>query len=458
MASTLSEEKVYLFEKAPVAKAIATLAVPTVISQLITTAYNLADTLFVGQLNDPDQVAAIALAMPVQLSLTALGNLFGIGGSTMFSRSLGAKDTQAAKKITSFAVYGVLAVMILYSVLVGIFKEPFLGLLGVTPESPELYSFTNAYVFWVLMLGGIPSTFNMVIGHLIRAEGASKEASFGLSMGCILNMILDPVFIFQFGFGLGLEGAAIATFISNCATTVYFAWYLYKIRNKTVISLSPRHFTMDKTISVSVLQIGLPSALTMLLSSVSNMVLNNVIVGYDSAAIAAIGICKKVDSFPAYTLLGITQGVVPLLAYNHGAKNHDRLKKSMRCTIYVAIGIALLYVLVLQVAPAVVASWFIKDEKTIEYAAMFIRIHCVSMPFAAIGHLLVGFFQAIKKSRQATVLSVIRKGIFDVPMMFILNAIIPLYGPVMCQPIMDAVAAACALIMYRKEKRDLTET
>jgi Na+-driven multidrug efflux pump len=174
----------------------------------------------------------------------------------------------------------------------------------------------------VLILGGIPSVFNMVAAHIIRAEGRSREASLGLSMGSILNILLDPIFIFVFG--MELRGAAMATCLSNCVTTVYFICYLRKIRHATVISLAPQFFTLDRRVVLPVLRLGLPSALQMLLSMVSNMVLNNVLAEFHKTAVAGIGICKKVDSIPTYVLLGITQGVVPLLAYNHGAGNRER--------------------------------------------------------------------------------------------------------------------------------------
>lgn len=448
MHGSLSEEKIELFERAPVGKAIAALAIPTVISQLITTIYNLADTFFVGQMNDPDQVAAIALALPVQLSMTALANLFGLGGGTLFSRALGARDTETARKITAFSVYGALAVMALYAVLVALFRDAFLALLGSTPE---LHAYTGAYVFWVLILGGVPSVFNMVAAHIIRAEGASREASFGLSMGGILNMALDPVFIF--GFGLELRGAAMATFLSNCAATVYFVCYLWKIRRTTVISLSFRHFTLERRVALPVLRVGLPSALQMLLSMVSNMVLNNVLAGFHKTAVAGIGICKKIDSIPSYVLMGITQGVVPLLAYSHGAGNRERQQKTLRCTVLLTVGFAAGCLLLLQIAPAAVASCFIRDRQTIGYAAMFIRIHSCALPFTAVAFLMVCYFQAIGKSRRAAVLSSVRKGVFDVPLMFLMNMLVPLYGPVMCQPIMDVVTTVCAIIMYRQVKR-----
>ncbi|MBQ7777345.1 MAG: MATE family efflux transporter [Oscillibacter sp.] len=448
----MDEEKIELFERTPVGKAIAALAVPTVISQLITTIYNLADTFFVGQLNDPDQVAAIALALPVQMSMTALANLFGIGGGTLFSRALGARDAETARKTTAFSVYGALTVMTLYAVLVALFREAFLTLLGSTPE---LHAHTGAYVFWVLILGGVPSVFNMVAAHIIRAEGASREASIGLSMGGILNMVLDPVFIFAFG--MELRGAAIATFLSNCASTVYFVRRLWKIRRTTVISLSPRHFTLERQVAVPVLQVGLPSALQMLLSMVSNMVLNNVLSGFHKTAVAAIGICKKIDSIPIYVLMGITQGVVPLLAYSHGAGNRERQQKTLRYTICLAVGFAAGCLALLQIAPAAVAAGFIKDAQTVEYAAMFIRIHSSALPFSAIAFLMVGYFQAVGESRCATVLSSVRKGVFDVPLMFLMNVLVPLYGPVMCQPIMDLVTTICAAVMYRQVKRSLVD-
>lgn len=452
MHGSLSEEKIELFERAPVGRAIASLAIPTVISQLITTVYNLADTFFVGQLNDPDQVAAIALALPVQLSMTALANLFGIGGGTLFSRSLGARDTDMARKITAFSVYGALAVMTLYAVLVALFRDAFLTLLG---SSPELHVYTGAYVFWVLILGGVPSVFNMVAAHIIRAEGASREAGFGLSMGGILNMILDPVFIFAFG--LELRGAAIATFLSNCTATGYFVWYLWKIRRTTVISLAPRYFTVERRVALPVLQVGLPSALQMLLSMVSNMVLNNVLAGFHKTAVAGIGICKKIDSIPSYVLMGITQGVVPLLSYSHGAGNRERQQKTLRYTIVLTVGFAAGCLLLLQIAPAAVASCFIRDPETVEHAAMFIRIHSCALPFTAVAFLMVCYFQAIGKSRHATVLSSVRKGVLDVPLMFAMNALVPLYGPVMCQPIMDVVTTVCAILMYWQIKRTLTD-
>lgn len=452
MNDALREDKVFLFERAPMLHAVAALAVPTVVSQLITTIYNLADAYFVGQLNDPGQLSAITLVLPVQLSLTALANLFGIGGGTMLSRLLGSKEHDKAKRISAFAFYSAMTVILLYSAMIAVFRAPFLRLLGATPA---LYGYVSAYVFWVAVLGGLPSVFNMVAAHLIRAEGASKEASLGLSMGGVINMMLDPVFIHVLG--LQLKGAAVATFLSNCITSIYFILYLRRVRNKTVLSFSPRHFTLERSVAAPVLLIGLPSALQMLLSTVSNTVLNNTIVPFGESAVAAIGICKKVDSIPAYMLLGVTQGMVPLIAYNYGSGNLGRMRQGIRYTMGTVLSISLVFLAALEAIPHIITSWFIEDAATVAYAAVFIRIHCIALPFTAVTFLLMGVFQAMKKSRQATALSLIRKGIVDVPLMFLMNLLIPLYGPVMCQPIMDGVSAFCAIIMYLCLKKSREE-
>ena len=442
MEKTLSKDKLWLFEDAPIWKAVTALTVPTVISQLIMMVYNLADSLFVGQLGDLNQLAAIALATPVQLSITALSNLFGVGGGVVISRALGARDHDTVRKASAFTVYSVVVVAAAYGMSLILFRPFFLRLVGATPA---VEGFVGEYIFWVMAIGGVPSALSMTIAHLIRAEGASKEASFGLSMGGLLNIILDPIFIFPFGFGLEIEGAAIATCISNCIVCIYFLLYLYRVRGKTTLSLSPEDYTLSQKIVVPVILGGFPSALQLLLASVSNLALNNIVVGFSESAIAGVGICKKVDALPTYVTLGVTQGVVPLMAYNYGSGNNKRMKEAMKFTLYLTVGMALFFILGLELFPHIIAKMFIRDTETIHHASIFIRIHCLALPFMMVTSLFIGFFQAIKKNRQAAGLSLIRKGIFDIPAMFLLNRIVPLYGPIMCQPIMDFVSASCAV-------------
>ncbi len=438
--------KAELFERSPVVKAALALAVPTVISQLIMMIYNLADTFFVGQVNDPDQLAAITLAMPLQLTMTALANLFGIGGSAVLARALGAGKTDQARQASAFALYGAIAVMAVCSLSSLLFRGGLLRLLGSTPR---LDTHLASYAFWVFTIGGFLSVFNMAVSHLIRGEGASTKASFGLSMGGIVNMILDPFFILPFGLGLGIRGAAIATCLANLLTCVYFLCYLLRNRESTVVTLSPASFRLDRELMAGIFSSGLPSAIQSFMSTVSNVVLNHILVGYGETVIAGLGICKKVDSIPAYTIMGFAQGTVPLVAYNYGAGNRERMRKAFHFSLMAVLGIAVFFLAVYELGADVISSWFIRDTETIAVGAEFTRIHILAIPFMAVTTAIISFFQAVKRGKAAFSLSLIRKGLFDVPLMFLMDLVLPLYGPVFCQPIMDAVSAATAVFLYR---------
>ena len=210
----LSPQKIELFENTPIPKAVCRLAIPTIISQLISMIYNLADTYFVGQLNDPNQVAAVSIAFPAVMMITALTNFFGIGGRGLFSRYLGTREYDKARNVSSFCFYTSIGVCALYCIAALIFIDPLLNLLGA---SSATMAFSRTYALWVVVIGGIPSMLSMLLGNLIRAEGASRQASVGMSMGGILNIILDPILMFVFK--LGVRGAAIAT---RSAMSKYF--------------------------------------------------------------------------------------------------------------------------------------------------------------------------------------------------------------------------------------------
>lgn len=229
--------KRYDFESDNVKVAILRLALPTIVSQLITTVYNLADTFWVGKLNDSYQLAALSIIFPVQLFMTALGNLFGIGAGTCISNYLGAKESDKAKRASAFAIWGGVIVAALLSLIVGVWKEPFLRLLKSTEN---LDAYTATYLDWVVMFGAVPAVFNMVVANVIRGEGYSLHAGLGLSLGGVLNIALDPFFVLPFGLNMNIKGAAIATLISNVVTTLYFAILLIVIRKKSVVSFSPK--------------------------------------------------------------------------------------------------------------------------------------------------------------------------------------------------------------------------
>ena len=210
-----------LFTSLPVGRAVAKLAIPTVISQIIVILYSLANTFFIGQIGDPNQIAALSITFPIYTLLTAVANLFGIGANSVIARSMGQNDETTAKRTSSFAFWASLVVTGVLSVLLAVFMTPVLTFFGANELTMGL---TADYLFWVFVIGSIPTVAGLVLGHLVRAVGKTKEAGIGLTIGGVMNIILDPIFIFVFQ--MDVAGAAVATMLSNVISMIYLlGWY-----------------------------------------------------------------------------------------------------------------------------------------------------------------------------------------------------------------------------------------
>lgn len=438
-------EKTQLFESARVPRAVLSLSLPSILSQLISLIYSMADTFFVGQLGDPNQVAAVSLAAPMLLVLTALANLFGIGAASTASRFMGAKDYDSAKRVTAFGFYTSLAIAVLLSILAFIFSDFLMGILGATADTKD---FTRGYLFWVFVLGGAPLLLSMVLSHFVRADGSPKTAGFGLSLGGVLSLILNPIMIFDFGFGLGVVGAAIGTFLANMVTLVFFLRYFVVNRKSVIVSIDPRWYTLKRGIAGEALLIGLPGMLQTLLAAVSNAALNQLAKEHGSEVVAAIGVAKRIDNLPMSVTIGFAQGVMPLLAYNYTAKNNQRLKSASRFALTLAVGFSILCVAVFMLFPSSLVGIFIRESVTVSRGIYFLRVMCVSTPLMAVGFHMITLFQAAGQSRPALVLSVLRKGLVDIPLMFLFNMVYPLFGLAFVQPATEFVAMAVAVIFY----------
>ena len=319
-------DKRSLFENAPGPKALAALAIPTIISQLITMVYNLADAVFIGMTNDESKIAASGVAFVLIFATNCLSNLFGIGGSSLISRLLGEKKDADAKKVASFSFWGTLVISAIYSVVVFMFMEPFLYFLGAKSDASMQYA--KDYAFWIVVIGTVPTTLGMTLSHLLRSEGHAKEAGFGLGMGGVLNVILDPLFMFVIlEEGNEVAGAAIATLISNVVTLVYFLIVLYFIKKKkgSVLSINPSNVIPERHHIRSVFAVGFPSALGSMFACLSSIMINNLASSYvdvyGDVPVAAITIAKKIDMLPMNVGMGLCQGMMPLVAYNFAAKN-----------------------------------------------------------------------------------------------------------------------------------------
>lgn len=443
MKQQLNERERKVFVEMPEISSVLTLAVPTVLSQIISVIYNLADTYYIGRTDNPDMVAAASVCMTLLLLMTGMANLFGIGGSSLIARCLGSQDFKKARQTSAFSVWGGVTFVLVYSALLFLFSDTFLSLLGAGRGTLD-YCYT--YMFWTCIVGGLPTVMNPLLAHLVRSEGASREASLGVSMGGILNIALDPLFMFVIlPKGCEVAGAAIATMLSNLSATVFFIIYIIRHRKTSVLSMDPRDLSFGNQIPGDVISIGLPSFLMTMLSSFSNAVVNNLISGESSAAVAGMGIAKKINMLSFRVSTGITQGALPLIAYNHTAGDFKRMKKSILSAAELAVGFASVCMCISFLFGGIFVGFFINDAETVRFGRYFVKTICLAMPLAAATMTFMMLFQATARKAKATFISMLRKGILDVPLMFALNRIWPLYGVARATPIAELAACTIAV-------------
>ena len=450
-------DKRELFERMPVRRALATLAFPTIISQLITMIYNLADTFFIGMADNPSMTAASSVAFTLAFMMNALPNLFGVGGGSLISRLLGEKNDEKAGGVASFSFYMTLICAGVYSLIVLAFMDPLLNLLGATSGS---IVFARQYAFWVVVIGAIPATLSMTMAQLLRSEGFAGKASFGLGLGGVLNIILDPVFMFLIlEPGDEVRGAAIATMISNICVLIYFIVNYLIIKKKTVISLNPRKAILEGKYIKSVFAVGIPSALGSLLACISNIVINNLAASYEylygDVPVAAIGIAKKIDMLPMNVGFGLCQGMMPLVAYNFASGDHKRMRAIARTARNASMIFAGFCILLFQLFAPYIAGAFNGHAQTVEMSTDFLRILCIAVPFMLFNLQISFTFQAMGMGKQSLILSSLRQGVINIPLLFIMNAAFGLYGIVWTQLISDIITGVISYIVYRNSLKKL---
>ena len=440
-------QKVQLFEQTKIPKAVMTLAVPTIISSLVMVIYNLADAYFVGMLNDPLQNAAVTLAAPVLLSFNAINNLFGVGASSMMSRALGQKDYETVYRSSSFGFYLSLFCAILLSLCCSVFQTPLLNILGTDSTTTIL---TANYLKWTVSFGAVPSILNVVMAYLVRSEGSSLHASIGTMSGCLLNIILDPIFILPWGLDMGAAGAGLATFISNCVACIYFFIFLFAKRGKTYVCISPKKFHLNKRIVMGICGVGIPAAIQNLLNVTGMTVLNNFTAAFGSDAVAAMGISQKINMVPMYIALGFSQGIMPLIGYNYASGNTKRMKKTLTFSAKIIVTFMVIVSVGYYFSAETLISLFMKNQSVIDYGTRFLRGLCLAMPFLCIDFLGVGVFQSCGLGKDALIFAILRKIVLEIPALYILNRLFPLYGLAYAQFTAEVILAAAAIIVLAR--------
>lgn len=442
-----------VFEEYTIPKAVMTMALPSMLSMLINIVYNLADTFFVGQTGDSNQVAAVSVSMPLFLLFIATGNLFGVGGCAFVSRSLGEGIKDRVKTISAFCIYASIAVGLILGIIFFTLKNQILMLVGASENTLGLAA---DYLKWVAL--GAPSiVLSITASNLVRGEGAAKESMIGSVIGQITNIILDPIFILHtgdklfginmpFGFDMGVAGAAIATVIGNIVSVIYFL--IYFLRGKSILSISPKRFAMGHGITKGVIGVGLPAAINSLLMSISNIIVNVVLIKYGDSAVAAMGIAMKANMLVVMLQIGLGQGVQPLVGYCYGAQNYKRMRKCLRfsiiCNIIIGTAMTGFYLLFRRN----VIELFINDAQVIDLGVKMLLALMASGPVIGIMFVLNFSFQGMGKGIQSMILSLGRQGIIYVPMLFIMNKLIGLEGIIWSQTTADICCVIMSIIMF----------
>ena len=426
----------------PISRLIPGLAVPTIISMLITSIYNMADTFFVGQTEDPLQVAAVSLTNPIFILFMAFANMFGMGGSAVASMALGEQNQKRMKQVSAFITYASLAVGILFALVLVGFMQPILSIFGANEET---YALARGYVFHI-SYGAPFIIWSAAASFVVRSEGASKEAMIGSMIGTIANIVLDPVLIS--GFHLGAAGAAVATTLGNILASLYYLWYFVKKSNN--FSIGIRNFTCRYGIFSGICSCGLPTAIFSTLMSVSTIVLNQILVAYGNAPVAAIGIVFKANMFITFLQMGLANGVQPLLGYNFGSGDKKRFQDIAAYTKKCCIVIGILATLLFFVFRRQIIGLFIQDEEVIMYGVRMLIAYMLSGPVIGILFMNMNCMQSVGKAFWATILSVLRQGVLLIPLLFLLNALGGLTGVIYGQALTDYIAVILSVLMWRK--------
>lgn len=437
-----------VFEQYPIVRAVLALAVPTVVSQIILVIYNMADTFFIGLAGSDAMITAVTVCMPAFMFLSAISNLFGVGGASAIARALGAGDPVRARRAAAFAFWGCVCVTLAYALGALMLMDPFVDLLG--GSDPAVHPAACHYLLWTVVLGGAATSLNALLGHLVRSEGRSMQAGVGIALGGALNIALDPLFMFALlPRGNEVLGAAIATSLSNLIAMLYFLVLMAFYRRRTALSLRPRRDALEDGVPGEVLATGLPACLMTLCENVSYAVLDNLMALSGTVMQAGIGVAKKVNMLAHCMARGMAQGVLPLIAYNYAAGDCHRMKAAVRISTAISISLSALCMAASLLFSRQLVGLFIQHESdSILYGVRFLRILCLGGPFSACAYAIISFFQAVGEGRKSFLLAILRKGILDIPMMFILLRLIPVYGIVWATPVADILCCATALMLF----------
>lgn len=438
-----TKDKFQMMTTMPVEPLIVKLAIPTMISMLVSAFYNMADTYFVGKIST-EATAAVGVVFSLQAVIQALGFYFGHGSGNFISRVLGQKKEKEASEMASTGFFSAFLVGILLMVLGLVFTEPLSELLGATLTiQADVISYMQ-----IILIGAPFMMVSFVLNNQLRFQGSAVYAMAGIVCGAVLNIVLDPIFIF--GFGMGVAGAALATILSQ---VVSFLLLLVGMARGSNLKLSFKHIKMNLYYQVEIFRGGFPSLIRQGLGSVSTMLLNNIAGGYSDAAIAGMSVVTRISMFANSALIGFGQGFQPVVGFNYGARNFDRVRRSFWFCVKSSTG----FLIILSVLGAVFAepliAAFRNDTEVIKIGAFTLRAYCVAFPLNSFIIMCNMLFQSTGKTVSASLMASARQGLFLIPCLLVLEGSLGLLGLELSQTVSDFLTFFLAiplLVWYLK--------
>lgn len=430
-----------IFRDAPVPKAVLTNVIPSIISMIMVLAYNLADTFFIGQTKNAYMVAAISVSTPVFLIFMAIGMLFGIGGTSLISRMLGAGSRDRARNASSFCFWTGLSIGIISMVLILFFAEPICRIAGA---SEDTIGYAKQYLTIVAV--GIPF---LIVGNsfsnIIRSEGKAQKAMAGMIIGNMINIVLDPVMILALGWNVA--GAAIATVLGNIFASMFYVIHL--LSPKSMLSISPKDYKAGERIATSVLAIGIPASLNSMLMSVSNIIVNNKMKPHGDMAVAGLGVAMKVNMIAVMLLIGLGTGIQPLLGYCFGARNRKRYLAVLKFSVILALCLSLVMSAICYFGAAPLVTAFLDNPDAFGFGFMFSRVYILSGPILGLLFVFINAIQSTGAAIPSLILSVSRQGLLYLPILFTMDKVFHTARTLaLAQPITDYLATALSVILF----------
>lgn len=433
-----------LFARAPIPRAYFKMALPVVLSMLVSLVYNMVDTWFIAQTQNTALVAGVSLCAPMFTLMVAMGDIFGLGGSSLISRLLGQGEEKRVRHVSAFCSYGAIVWGVLVGALMLIFRQPILRLLGASSDTMD-----SAMAYYSYLALGAPAIiFTLVPSNILRTEGMAVASMVGSITGAVVNIILDPIFIF--GLNMGAGGAALATVLSNVVSAVLFIVLL--VTKSQRLSMRLRDCSVQGTELREILVIGVPASITNLMQSFAMTLTNRFLLPYGTENVAALGIALKVNMIVMLIMVGFAFGAQPLLGYNYGANNRERLRGILKFDVLVQMVFSVVMTVVFLIFAPQIIRIFMSDGGVIQAGSRILRCMVITMPLMGIILVCTTLFQAAGKAMPAFLLSISRQGVALLICMVVLSAVFGFYGVILAQAAADVVSVILALVLLNRSK------